>query len=57
MNKLSINIPAYNERETIAEVLRRVGAVDVNMQKEIIILDSGSTDGMREYLQTLDTPR
>ena len=56
MNKLSILIPVYNEHETIAEVLRRVWAVDVNMQKEIIILDSGSTDGTREYLQTLDRP-
>ncbi len=47
--KLSVVIPVYNERLTIEEVLRRVQAVE--MDKEIIIVDDGSTDGTREILQ------
>ncbi len=44
-------IPVYNERPTIEELLQRVQAVDVD--KEIIIVDDGSTDGTREFLQKL----
>ncbi len=40
---LSILIPVYNEERTIREILRRVRAVDV--PKEIIVVDDGSTDG------------
>jgi len=47
--KLSIIIPAYNEIDTIAEVLERVRAED--FEKEIIITDDCSTDGTREYLR------
>ena len=47
--KLSIIIPAYNEINTIAEVLNRVRAVDID--KEIIIADDCSTDGTREFLR------
>ncbi len=46
---LSIVIPAYNERETISETIRRVEAVD--RDKEIIIVDDGSTDGTRDLLK------
>jgi|TARA_B100001964_G_C14218076_1_gene593840 glycosyltransferase involved in cell wall biosynthesis len=46
---LSIVIPAYNERETISEAIRRVEAVD--RDKEIIIVDDGSTDGTRDLLK------
>ncbi|MCZ6624175.1 MAG: glycosyltransferase family 2 protein [Deltaproteobacteria bacterium] len=49
--KLSIVIPAYNEQATIEELLQRVQAVDID--KEIIIVDDGSTDGTREFLQGL----
>lgn len=49
--KLSVVIPVYNERTTIAELLRRVQAVDID--KEIIIVDDASTDGTREFLQEL----
>lgn len=41
--RLSVVIPAYNERNTIAELLRRVCAVAID--KEIIIVDDGSSDG------------
>ncbi len=46
--KLSIIIPAYNEIDTIAEVLDLVRAED--MDKEIIAVDDCSTDGTREFL-------
>lgn len=46
--KLSVIVPVYNERETISEILQRVQAVDV--EKEIIVVDDGSTDGTREVL-------
>jgi len=48
---LSVVIPVYNERGTIEEILRRVGAVEVD--KEIIVVDDGSTDGTREVLGAL----
>lgn len=49
--KLSIVIPVYNEERTIAEIIRRVKAVSLaNIEKEIIIVDDGSTDKTREIL-------
>jgi glycosyltransferase involved in cell wall biosynthesis len=49
--KLSIVIPVYNEKNTILEVLHRVREVDIS--KEIIIVDDFSTDGTRGILQAL----
>ena len=49
--RLSVVIPVYNERATIEEVLLCVQAVDID--KEIIIVDDGSSDGTREFLQQL----
>ena len=46
--KLSVVIPIYNERDSLAELLARVRAVDVD--KEIICVDDCSTDGTREIL-------
>ncbi len=50
--KLSVVIPAYNERATIAEIIQRVQAVDT--PKEIIVVDDGSVDGTRELLAEME---
>ncbi len=49
--KMSIVIPVFNEKETIGQILAAVLAVE--MDKEIIVVDDGSTDGTREVLQGL----
>jgi glycosyltransferase involved in cell wall biosynthesis len=49
--KLSVVIPVYNERHTLHEILRRVAASRID--KEIIIVEDGSTDGTREMLQQM----
>ncbi len=48
---LSVVIPAYNEKKTIREILRRVKAVPI--RKEIIVVNDCSTDGTREILREL----
>jgi len=54
--KLSIVIPVYNEKNTIEELIRRVQEVDVSLNKEIIIVDDGSSDGTPEILKSLKQP-
>jgi len=51
--KLSVVIPVYNEVNTIEKVLERVKAVHIPLEKEIIIVDDGSTDGTREKLSEI----
>jgi glycosyltransferase involved in cell wall biosynthesis len=51
LSKISVVIPVYNERATIEDVIARVQRVDLD--KEIIVVDDGSTDGTREYLVAL----
>jgi glycosyltransferase involved in cell wall biosynthesis len=51
MMRLSVVIPVYNEISTIGEILNRVRSVP--QDKEIIVIDDGSTDGTREWLEKL----
>jgi len=53
MKKLSIVIPVYNEKNTILEILKRIDAAALPLEKEIILVDDCSTDGTREILKTL----
>ena len=49
--KLSIIMPVYNERETLREILGQVRAVELpDVEKEILLVDDGSTDGSGEIL-------
>src|SRR4026209_307666 len=48
---LSVVMPAYNERQTIEEMVRRVLAVPVRI--ELIVVDDGSKDGTRDILTRL----
>jgi glycosyltransferase involved in cell wall biosynthesis len=50
--KISVVVPVYNEKATLDEIVRRIRAVDI--PKEIILVDDGSTDGTRELLAALD---
>jgi glycosyltransferase involved in cell wall biosynthesis len=49
--KLSVVIPVYNERNTILNILRCVQ--EVNLPKEIVVVDDGSTDGTRGVLESI----
>jgi glycosyltransferase involved in cell wall biosynthesis len=47
---LSVVVPVYNERPTVAEVIRRIRAVDLPVDVEVIVVDDGSTDGTDKIL-------
>ena len=53
---LSIIIPAYNEKETLADLVDRVQRVDLSsweLDKEIVVVDDCSRDGTLEVAQSL----
>lgn len=49
--KVSILVPCYNEQSSIEELLRRVR--EIPLEKEVIVIDDGSTDGTGELLRSL----
>lgn len=54
MNKVSVVIPVYNEAATVAQVVDRVAAVQLQgLEREIIVVDDGSTDATVEALRSV----
>jgi glycosyltransferase involved in cell wall biosynthesis len=54
MNKeyLSLVMPVYNEKNTIEEIIEKV--LKLEILKELIIVDDGSTDGTRDILKNMN---
>ena len=57
--KLSIVVPVYNERALLPTVVERVTQVALpdGLDRELVLVDDRSTDGSREWLQTLARER
>ena len=55
IRKLSVVVPVYNERTTLVEVIRRMRSVELpdGIDREIIVVDDGSSDGTRDVLRQL----
>jgi glycosyltransferase involved in cell wall biosynthesis len=53
MQKLSIVIPVYNEEKTISQIVDAVKAVDVPLEKEIILVNDCSRDKTGEAIEQL----
>jgi glycosyltransferase involved in cell wall biosynthesis len=53
INKLTILIPVYNEANYLLEIIKRIEAVNLPIAREIILIESGSTDGSTELVKTL----
>ena len=52
MATLSVVVPCYNEVATLESLVDAVEAVPLAVDKEIILVDDGSTDGSRELIRT-----
>jgi glycosyltransferase involved in cell wall biosynthesis len=50
---LSVIVPVFNERSTVAEVIRRIRRVELPVDVEVIVVDDGSSDGTDKVLDAL----
>ncbi|HZP18875.1 MAG TPA: glycosyltransferase family 2 protein [Bauldia sp.] len=48
---LSLVVPVYNERQSLGALLVLVSEALADIEKEIVLVDDGSTDGTREWLR------
>lgn len=51
--KLSIVMPVYNEENSVAKVIETVQKISINAEKEILVVDDGSTDGTWKVLTSI----
>jgi len=51
---LSVIVPVYNERTTVAEIVRRVRAVEVPVLVDVVVVDDGSSDGTDRVLAAIE---
>ena len=51
---LSVITPVFNERSTVAEVIRRMRAVELPVVLQIIVVDDGSSDGSDKVLGAIE---
>jgi len=51
--KISIVVPIYNEVETLEELFKKVQAIVLPLDKEIVLVDDASTDGTRKLIEDL----
>ncbi len=51
---LTVIVPVYNERATVAEIVRRVRAVEVPLVVQVVVVDDGSTDGTDKVLAAIE---
>ncbi len=49
-SRLSVIVPVFNERNTVAEIMRRIRAVDLPLDLEVVVVDDGSSDGTDKML-------
>ncbi len=52
--KISVVIPVFNERETVAEIIGRVRRALDGKDSEIVVVDDGSVDGTLDVLRSLE---
>jgi glycosyltransferase involved in cell wall biosynthesis len=52
---LSVIVPVFNERTTVAEVIRRIRSVDLPqpLEREVVVVDDGSSDGTDKILNAI----
>jgi glycosyltransferase involved in cell wall biosynthesis len=50
---LSVIVPVFNERSTVAEIVRRMRSVELPVEREIVVVDDGSDDGTADVLTQL----
>jgi len=50
--KLSVVIPAYNESKTLVNILDAVSNLNLDIMKEVIVINDGSKDGTLEIART-----
>ena len=50
---LSVVVPVFNERNTVAEIIRRIRSVDLPVKLEVVVVDDGSSDGSDKIISAL----